>query len=262
MLLCFCLLKLREQMLGTMTSIVGKVPTNTSDEVQVVARSLTALTQEGSELSPTAQVQCWFRNNIIGGRNKSSICHYCVISLSALFTEVHSSCWWIPNETTGLTFTIFVHSRQGVWGWITNVFTTNKCHLTPTKNVCLISTSRKRLHCYLETLAHLSSTWRWTVMKEYNLQPAPLLREQETSWIILPMWAFNLTAPALMGFTSWGKVGWFRYCIYWCVIAALQENIQYVCSFVSTAQVREKQLLPCHKCFLCRKTSLMSFSLL
>lgn len=58
MLLCFCLLKLREQMLGTMTSIVGKVPTNTSDEVQVVARSLTALTQEGSELSPTAQVQC------------------------------------------------------------------------------------------------------------------------------------------------------------------------------------------------------------
>lgn len=136
MLLCFCLLKLREQMLGTMTAIVRKVPTNTPAEVQVVARSLTALTQEGSELSPTAQVQCWSRNNIIGGKNKLSICHYCVTSLSTLFTEVHGFCWWVPDETIRLTFTFFVHSRQGVWGLITNVLTTKKCHLTPTKNVC------------------------------------------------------------------------------------------------------------------------------
>ena len=164
-----------------------------------------------------------------------------------------------------IIITLFVHFSQDIWGWILgecySVLVLKWCHLTLTK-ICLISTSRKRLHCFLGTSAHLSSTWKWTVVRKYNLPPVLLYREQETSWIILPMWVFNLMAPTLMGFTSWGNVELFRYCICRFVIVTLKKCTQYVCSFVSTAQGRVKQLPPCHKCFLCRKTSLMSFLLL
>lgn len=52
----FCLLKLREEMLDIMTDIVKKVPTTTPQEVQVIAKGLTAVIHEGTELSSSGQV--------------------------------------------------------------------------------------------------------------------------------------------------------------------------------------------------------------
>ncbi|XP_044072039.1 polycystic kidney disease protein 1-like 2 [Siniperca chuatsi] len=47
--------KLREQMLDIMIDTVKEIPTNTPEEVQVIARGLTAVVQKGTELSSSAQ---------------------------------------------------------------------------------------------------------------------------------------------------------------------------------------------------------------
>lgn len=56
MLSCFCLLKLREQMLDIVITTVKTVPPTTPMEVQMTARALNSVVQGGTELSSSAQV--------------------------------------------------------------------------------------------------------------------------------------------------------------------------------------------------------------
>lgn len=52
--LCF---QLRERMLTKMTGVLSESPSNTTQEVQVMARAVAGLTQSSDELSDVAQVQ-------------------------------------------------------------------------------------------------------------------------------------------------------------------------------------------------------------
>lgn len=54
----FCsVFQLRMQMLSKMTTVLQNSPSNTTQEVEVTARAVAALTQRPDELSPAAQVQ-------------------------------------------------------------------------------------------------------------------------------------------------------------------------------------------------------------
>lgn len=70
---------------------------------------------------------------------------------------------------------------------------TENCYL----KICdceLISSTRRKLHCCLQTSAHISSAWKWTIAEKRSLQPAQLSKGQAICWIMLPTWVCNIEA--------------------------------------------------------------------
>ncbi|XP_071328687.1 polycystin-1-like protein 2 [Trachinotus anak] len=88
--------KLREQMLGIMIDSVAEVPNNAPGEVQVTARGLTALIQEGTELSSSAQEEA----SLLFANLSSSLLHMDVNKSEENIQEIHFAASSIVEGTS------------------------------------------------------------------------------------------------------------------------------------------------------------------
>ncbi|XP_069554807.1 polycystin-1-like protein 2 [Brachyistius frenatus] len=90
--------KLREKMMGIMVDVVKEVPANTPKEVQVLARGLAALVQEGTELSVSAQKEA---SSLLANLS-SSILHMSVSESEENKKEIHSTATTIVEGVSNM----------------------------------------------------------------------------------------------------------------------------------------------------------------
>ncbi|XP_037646091.1 polycystic kidney disease protein 1-like 2 [Sebastes umbrosus] len=79
--------KLREKMVDLMIDTVKEVPTNTPEEVQVIARGLAAIVQKGTELSSSAQEEA----SVLFANLSSSLLHMDVNKSEENINEIHAA---------------------------------------------------------------------------------------------------------------------------------------------------------------------------
>ncbi|XP_074514137.1 polycystin-1-like protein 2 [Sebastes fasciatus] len=79
--------RLREKMVDLMIDTVKEVPTNTPEEVQVIARGLAAVVQKGTELSSSAQEEA----SVLFANLSSSLLHMDVNKSEENINEIHAA---------------------------------------------------------------------------------------------------------------------------------------------------------------------------
>uniref|UniRef100_A0A3B4YES0 Polycystic kidney disease protein 1-like 2 n=1 Tax=Seriola lalandi dorsalis TaxID=1841481 RepID=A0A3B4YES0_SERLL len=90
--------KLREQMLDIMIDTVTEVPTNSPEEVQAIARGLTAVVQRGTELSSSAQAEA----SLLFAKLSSSLLHMDTYKSEENMEEIYTAASTIVEGTSSI----------------------------------------------------------------------------------------------------------------------------------------------------------------